>query len=149
MSKETIRRPDNKDNKYRENNEVQSTIVTIGLHFIHRYIGLHHFFSHSPTPKPMYDTIWCLSWVRYDLVLVLDTIRSLCCLLYDINLRATATTILRIRGVQIPIDLVSSATDSYGRSVVLFKPMSVPTSDLKSEFLYQSSSLVRDLQTSP
>ena len=33
--------------------------------------------------------------------------------MYDINLRATATTILRIRGVQIPIDLVSSATDSY------------------------------------
>ena len=28
MSKETIRRPDNKDNKYRENNEVQSTMVT-------------------------------------------------------------------------------------------------------------------------
>ena len=26
MSKETIKRPDNKDNKYRENNEVQSTI---------------------------------------------------------------------------------------------------------------------------
>ena len=25
--KETIRRPDNKDNKYRENNEVQSTMV--------------------------------------------------------------------------------------------------------------------------
>ena len=24
---------------------------------IRRYIGLHHFFSHSPTPKPMYDTI--------------------------------------------------------------------------------------------
>ena len=28
MSKETIKRPDNKDNKYRENNEVQSTMVT-------------------------------------------------------------------------------------------------------------------------
>ena len=27
MSKEIIRRPDNKDNKHRENNEVQSTIV--------------------------------------------------------------------------------------------------------------------------
>ena len=26
--KETIKRPDNKDNKYRENNEVQSTMVT-------------------------------------------------------------------------------------------------------------------------
>ena len=28
MSKETIRCPDNEDNKYRENNEVQSTMVT-------------------------------------------------------------------------------------------------------------------------
>ena len=28
MSKETIRHPDNKDNKYRENNEVHSTMVT-------------------------------------------------------------------------------------------------------------------------
>ena len=32
--------------------------------------------------------------------------------LYDINLGATTTTILSIRGVTIPIDLVSSATDS-------------------------------------
>ena len=31
MSKETIRRPDNKDNKYRENNEVQSTMVTTAM----------------------------------------------------------------------------------------------------------------------
>ena len=28
MFKETIRRPHNMDNKYRENNEVQSTLVT-------------------------------------------------------------------------------------------------------------------------
>ena len=27
MSKETIKHPDNKDNKYRKNNEVQSTMV--------------------------------------------------------------------------------------------------------------------------
>ena len=27
MSKETIKCPDNRDNKYRENNEVQSTMV--------------------------------------------------------------------------------------------------------------------------
>ena len=27
MSKETIKNPDNKDNKYRKNNEVQSTMV--------------------------------------------------------------------------------------------------------------------------
>ena len=32
--------------------------------------------------------------------------------MYDINLRAMHTTILSIRGVTIPIDLVSSATDS-------------------------------------
>ena len=70
-------------------------------------------------------------------------------LVYDINLGATATTILSIRGVQIPIDLVNSTTDSYRQSVVLFKLLSVPTSDLKSEFLYQSSSIVHDLQTSP
>ena len=76
-----------------------------------------------------------------------DTIFS--SFLYDINLGATTTTIHRIGGAQIPIDLVSSATDSYRRSIVLFKPMSVPTSDPKSEFLYQSSSTVRNLQTSP
>ena len=32
--------------------------------------------------------------------------------MYNINLRATHTTILSIRGVTIPIYLVSSATDS-------------------------------------
>ena len=55
----------------------------------------------------------------------------------------------RIVTVQIPIDLVSSATDSYRRSVVLFKLLFVSTSDLKSEFLYQSSSIVHVLQTFP
>ena len=83
----------------------------------------------------MYDTISCFSRVRYDLESWLGTIQSLGSFLYDINLGATATTMLRIRGVQIPIDLVSSTTDSYRRSVVLFKPMSVLTSDPKSEFL--------------
>ena len=106
-------------------------------------------FLTPPTSKPMYDTISSLVCVRYDLVALLCMIWSCGSFLYDINLGATATTILRIRGVQIPIDLVSSATDSYRRSVVLFKPMSIPTSDPKSEFLYQSSSLVHDLQTSP
>ena len=67
--------------------------------------------------------------------------------MYDINLGATATMILRIRGAQIPIDLVSSTTDSYGQSVVLFKPMLVPTSDPKSEFLCQSSYFVQNSQT--
>ena len=59
--------------------------------------------------------------------------------MYDINLRAVHTTILSIRGVTIPIDLVSSATDSIKRRVVLFKPVTVPTSDPKSEFLCQLS----------
>ena len=116
---------------------------------IRRYIGLHHFFSHFPTLKPMYDTISRLFLVRYDLEALSCTIRSRGSFLYDINLGATTTTILRIRGVQIPINLVSSTTDSYRRSVALFKPMSVPTSDLKSEFLCQSSSIAQYLQTSP
>ena len=57
----------------------------------------------------MYDTIW-----RY-LVVVSCTIRSdgfFGYNLYDINLGATHTTILSIRGVQIPIYLVRGATDS-------------------------------------
>ena len=55
--------------------------------------------------------------------------------MYDINLRTTTTTILSIRGVTIPIDLVSSATDSIKQSIVLFKPVTILTSDPKSEFL--------------
>ena len=126
-----------------------NSCVTVGLHFICRYIGLHHFFSHSPTPKPMYDTISSLVCVRYDLPAFSCTIWSPGSFLYDINLGATTTTILRVRGVQIPIDLVNSATDSYRWSIVLFKLLSVLTSDPKSEFLYQSSCIVHDLQTSP
>ena len=61
--------------------------------------------------------------------------------LYDINLRATTTTILSTRGVQIPIDLVSSTTDSIRRRVVVFKTVLAPNLDLKSEFLCQSSLL--------
>ena len=57
--------------------------------------------------------------VRYDLV----GFR-----LYDINLGATHTTIPSTRGVQIPIDLVSSTMDSIGRLVVLFKPVRISTS---------------------
>ena len=124
-------------------------------------------FSFLPPPKPMYDTIWswfhvrynlvlvpCTirsglgtmydtiwSWfhVRYDLVLVPCTIRSGLVSVYDINLRATHTKILSIRGVTIPIYLVSSATDSIRQRIVLFKPVPIPTSDPKSEFLCQSS----------
>ena len=99
--------------------------------------------------SPMYDTILCFSHVRYDLESCSCTIWSLSYFLYDINLGATTTTILRIRGVQIPIDLVSSTTNSYRRSVVLFKQMSVPTSDPKSEFLCQSSHFAQNIQTPP
>ena len=87
----------------------------------------------------MYNMIWLCSRVQYDLALLLCTIRSGDVLVYDINLRATHTTILSLRGVTIHIYLVSSATDSIRRRVVLFKPVPVPTSDPKSEFLCQSS----------
>ena len=53
----------------------------------------------------MYNTISRLLSVQYYLVSDL---------LYDIHLRATVTVVLSIRGVTIPIDLVSSATDSLG-----------------------------------
>ena len=46
---------------------------------------------------------------------------------------------LSIRGVAIPIDLVSSATDSIRQHIVLFKPVPLPNPDPKSEFLCQSS----------
>ena len=59
--------------------------------------------------------------------------------LYDIHLGATNATILSIRGVTIPIYLVSSTTDSNRRHVVLFKPVTILTSDPKSEFLCQLS----------
>ena len=82
----------------------------------------------SPLPHPLigllyfYDPIWltrfhlvasCL--VRY----ISDVgIRSL---VYDTYLRATHTTTSSIRGVQIPIYLVSDATDSLQRSVAVLK----------------------------
>ena len=91
----------------------------------------------------VYDMIWSCSRVRYDLVLFLCTIWSSYVLMYDINLRATHTTILSIRGVAILIYLVSSTTDSIRQRVVLFKLVPVPTSDPKSEFLWQSSLQLR------
>ena len=66
--------------------------------------------------------------------------------MYDINLGATTTMILSTRGVTIPIDLVSSAMDSIRRCVVLFKSVTVLTSDPKSEFLCQSSHIAQNLQ---
>ena len=93
--------------------------------------------QYNLTTSVLYDTI-----LRLLLVFSLyDTIWWLACVaqMYNINLGATATTILSIRGVMIPINLVSSATDSNRRHVVLFKPVPIPTSDPKSEFLCQSS----------
>ena len=116
----------------------------IGLHSSRRYVGLLHFSSFLfPSIKAhvwydlmfsvLYDTISnpvCLFLVWYDLAFVL---------MYDINLWATTATIPSIRGIMIPIYLVSSTMDSIRRSVVLFKPVLVWTSDPKSEFLWQSS----------
>ena len=88
---------------------------------LRRYIGLPHLlFLSLPSIEAR---------VRYNLVLFPCTIRSGCVLVYDINLRATHTTILSIRGVTIPIYLVSSTTDSIRRRVVLFKLVPIPTSD--------------------
>ena len=78
----------------------------------------------------MYNTDLADALVQYNLHL-----RQL----YNIYLRATTTTILGLRGVTILIILVSSATDSVWRSIVLFKFVLSPYSDLKSEFLCQSS----------
>ena len=64
-----------------------------------------------------------------------------CDTLYDINLGATHTTIPSTRGVEIPI-----STDSIQRCIVVFKTVLVPTSDLKSEFLCQSSYIAQNLQ---
>ena len=62
--------------------------------------------------SPLYDTILWSFVVRYDLADPLGTIRADGSFMYDINLRATHTMILSIRGVMIPIDLVNSAMDS-------------------------------------
>ena len=92
----------------------------------------------------MYDTISCFSGLRYGLASCSCTIQSLGSLVYDINLGATIMMILSIRGVHIPINLVSNATDSSRRSVVLFKPVPILTSDPKSEFLCQSSYIAQN-----
>ena len=105
--------------------------VMVGLHFTSQTHQTALFpFPFLPTSKPMYDTIW----------------RQFS---YDINLRATLTTILSIRGVTIPIYLVSSTTDSIRWHVVLFKPVPIPTSDPKSEFLCQLSVSCKEPTDSP
>ena len=80
------------------------TTCYVRTSLIRRYIGLHRFFSLFPNTEAR---------VRYDLASGLHTIRSCVLFRYDINLRATYTTILSSGGAQIPIDLVSSATDSF------------------------------------
>ena len=97
----------------------------------------------------MYDMISPCSLVQYDLAAFLIMIQVFDSLLYDINLGATHTTILSTGGVTISIHLFSRATDSFRRCIVVFKPVTVPTSDLKSEFLCQSSCYTQNLQTSP
>ena len=113
--------------------------ILIGLHTPCRYIRLLFFLSPLfPHWSPCTIWIWSESPVRYDLTT---------CDLYDINIRAMDTTILSIRGVTIPIYFVNSTTDSIRWCVVLFKPVTILTSDSKSEFLCQSSSSVQNLQT--
>ena len=99
--------------------------------------------SHCSQCTIQSDDFSLLSFVQYNLL------TSFTILLYDINLRATHTTIPSTRGVEIHISLVSSATDSIQRRVVVFKAVTVPTSDLKSEFLCQSSSIAQKPQTPP
>ena len=88
-------------------------MLCLDFTLLRRYIGLPCFFS--PTPP------YIEAHVQYDLALSSCTIRSgavSCAMwpfqrfLYDINLGATHTTILSIRGVTIPIYLVSSTMDS-------------------------------------
>ena len=124
--------------------------VTFGLHCHRRYIGLPYFLSHyslhwSPCTiqislKLMYDTDLVTVWVWYDLGLSL---------LYNIYLRATTTTILSIWGVTIPIDLVSSATDSIWWSVVLFKLVLYHPQTLSLSSCVNWVSVVQNLQTPP
>ena len=126
--------------------------VTIRSDFTipHRYIGLSCFILLYFHPsKPMYDTILFRIRVQYDLVTFLGTMQATDLFLYDINLRAMHTMILSIRGVMILIYLVSRAMDSFGQRVVLFKSVTVLTSDPKSEFLCQSSSSCTEPADSP
>ena len=117
-----------------------------------RYVGLPRFLFPLPPLHRSPCMIWsgwvlvlfpCMMWSGWVLVLFPCMIQSSPALMYDINLRATYTTILSIRGVTIPIYLVSSATDSIRRCIVLFKLVPISTSDPKSEFLCQSNLQLR------
>ena len=126
------------------------SIVTFGLHSTSQI--------HRTASFPFFLPPHIEAHVRYNLALSPCTIQSgtiflhdvICWrFLYNINLGATHTTILSIRGVMIPIYLVSSAMDSIRQHIVLFKPVPIPTSDLKSEFLCQLSIVAQNLQTPP
>ena len=123
--------------------------VLDGLHIFCRYFGLPlSFLLYSPHRSPCMIWIWMETHVRYNLPTCNSVWYHLAVTsLYNINLRATHTTILSSWGVTIPICFVSSAMDSIKRHVVLFKPVTILTSDPKSEFLCQSSSIAQNLQT--
>ena len=107
---------------------VKTSSVTILSFFLPYYTQIRRtaFFPFSPHPLIgllyFYDLIWLTRFrlvascpVRYSSDVV---IRSL---MYDTYLRATHTTTSSIRGVQIPIYLVSNTTDSLRRSVAVLK----------------------------
>ena len=92
---------------------LDTTSVTIGLHTYADMLDcLVSFFFFSYTVAHVRYNLVSISLYDMDLTNVSCTILSGVCLVYNINLRATTTTILSIRGVTIPINLVSSATDS-------------------------------------
>ena len=117
---------------------IHYSYVSIGLHLACRYVGLprSHFLSslhQSPCTIQsgssfLYNTIWQFFLVQYQ---------SRSHTYYD----------TQYWGVTIPIYLVSSTTDSIKQRIALFKDVTIPTSDPKSEFLCQSSLIVQNLQT--
>ena len=108
-----------------------------------RCIRLHFFlyFLSSFTEAP------CMIQSGDDFAFKFCTIQSEGCLVYDIHLGATTTTILSVRGVTIPIDLVSSATDSFRRHIVLFKLYHYQTQTLSLSSCVNRASVAQNLQT--
>ena len=129
---------------------------SIGLHLLRSYVGLlFSFLLCSPLIEAhvQYDLVTHMLYntILWLLRLSLCTIWSLACgeysFLYDINLRATTTTILSIRGVTIPINLVSSATDSIRQSVVLFNLYQYEPQTLSLSSCVNRVSIAWNLQT--
>ena len=124
---------------------------SIGLHLSHSYIGLLCFLSllslhQSPCTIQSVD----LYTIRWDLMSapLYDTVLCLISCMISIS-EPLLLQCLVLGGVTIPIDLVSSTTDSIRRSIVLFKPVLVWTSDPKSEFLCQLSLCCAEPADSP